>query len=249
MKGADTSVEVYRYAEGAGEVSNRWPELPTGSADSKEPSHREIQPSQVPGNGDQAREKEQPDLAQSFEEGRRQGLEEGRQAERLESAGTRAKDEALRKEQISSLMTQFASGRDRYLRDIEHEVVELSLAVAARILRHEAQIDPLLLTGAVRVALGQLAETTKVTLRVPQADLALWKETMVHIPNLPLRPMVLSGDHLRTGECLLETEMGSVDLGMLAQLAEIERGFFDGRKAETGDQDSVSSSLNAEKRK
>jgi len=36
---------------------------------------------------------------------------------------------------------------------VEHEVVKLALAVAARILRREAQMDPLLLTGAVRVAL------------------------------------------------------------------------------------------------
>ncbi len=35
--------------------------------------------------------------------------------------------------------------------------MKLALAVAARILRREAQMDPLLLTGAVRVALGQLA--------------------------------------------------------------------------------------------
>ena len=47
--------------------------------------------------------------------------------------------------------------RDRYLHAVEHEVVKLALAVAARILRREAQMDPLLLTGAVRVALGQLS--------------------------------------------------------------------------------------------
>ena len=57
--------------------------------------------------------------------------------------------------------------RDRYLHAVEHEVVELALAVAARILRREAQMDPLLLTGAVRVALGQLSGSTEVRLRVP----------------------------------------------------------------------------------
>jgi hypothetical protein len=29
------------------------------------------------------------------------------------------------------------------------------------------------------------------------------------------------------GDCTIETEMGSVDLGVRAQLGEIERGFFD----------------------
>ena len=39
---------------------------------------------------------------------------------------------------------------------------------------------------------------------------------------------------MRLGDCTIETELGSVDLGIRAQLGEIERGFFDragGRRA------------------
>ena len=32
---------------------------------------------------------------------------------------------------------------------------------------------------------------------------------------------------MRLGDCIVETELGSVDLGVRAQLSEIERGFFD----------------------
>jgi len=32
---------------------------------------------------------------------------------------------------------------------------------------------------------------------------------------------------MRLGDCRIETEMGSVDIGIRAQLSEIERGFFD----------------------
>jgi flagellar assembly protein FliH len=88
-------------------------------------------------------------------------------------------------------------------------------------------MDPLLLTGAARVALGQLSATTEVRLRVPAADLDLWTEAMALIPNLPLRPAVVGEDGLRLGDCVLETGLGTVDLGIRAQLAEIERGFFD----------------------
>jgi flagellar assembly protein FliH len=56
--------------------------------------------------------------------------------------------------------------------------------VAARILRREAQMDPLLLTGAVRVALGQLSGSTEVRLRVPPAELDLWTEAIALLPNL-----------------------------------------------------------------
>jgi flagellar assembly protein FliH len=40
---------------------------------------------------------------------------------------------------------------------------------------------------------------------------------------------------MRLGDCKIEAELGSVDLGIRAQLGEIERGFFDragGRAAE-----------------
>ena len=32
---------------------------------------------------------------------------------------------------------------------------------------------------------------------------------------------------MRLGECVIKTDLGSVDLGLRSQLGEIERGFFD----------------------
>ena len=129
--------------------------------------------------------------------------------------------------QSADLIENFALERDRYLQAVEHEVVELALAVAARILRREAQMDPLLLTGAVRVALGQLSGSTQARLRVPAAELDLWTETIALLPSLRVKPLVVAGDGLRLGDCRIETEVGTVDLGIRAQLGEIERGFFD----------------------
>ncbi len=124
-------------------------------------------------------------------------------------------------------MVRFAEERDRYLNAVEQEVVKLALAVAARILRREAQMDPLLLTGAVRVALGQLAASSEVRLRVPEAELKLWTEAIAHLPNLALKPAVEPGEGMRLGDCVIESKAGTVELGVRSQLAEIERGFFD----------------------
>lgn len=88
-------------------------------------------------------------------------------------------------------------------------------------------MDPLLLTGAVRVALGQLAETTAVRLRVPAAQSAMWTELLRLMPGLPLRPEVVADAEMQEAEAVLEAELGTVDLGVRAQIAEIERGFFD----------------------
>jgi flagellar assembly protein FliH len=159
----------------------------------------------------------------SFEAGREQGRVEGRQAE----CAAQATAEQQRARQAAELIESFAEERDRYLHAVEHEVVELALAITARILRREAQMDPLLLTGAVRVALGQLSGSTQVRIRVPRAELDLWTETIALLPRLRVKPSVVSGEGMLLGDCLIETELGSVDLGIRAQLAEIERGFFD----------------------
>jgi flagellar assembly protein FliH len=158
-----------------------------------------------------------------FEAGRASGREEQRKAAAIEQAAARERE----KRQLAALTESFALERDRYLHAVEQEVVRLALAVAARILRREAQMDPLLLTGAVRVALGQLSASTEVRLRVPAGDLALWTEAIALLPNPAVKPALVGDEGLRLGECLIETELGSVDLGVRSQLGEIERGFFD----------------------
>jgi flagellar assembly protein FliH len=172
------------------------------------------------------------------------GRQEGHKAEREAQSGSQAATQRERVQQAAGLVESFTQERDHYLQKIEHEVVKLALAVAARILRREAQMDPLLLTGAVRVALGQLSQSTQVRLRVPPAELNLWSEAIALVPNLALKPAVIAGEGMRLGDCVIETELGSVDLGIRAQLGEIERGFFDragGSKAVSSSADTQSS--------
>ena len=167
------------------------------------------------------------ETSRSFAAGRERGLQEGRQAEREAQAGALRAEEERRKRQLAELLSSFTLERDRFLHAVEPEVVKLALAVAARILRREAQMDPLLLTGAVRVALGQLAGASEVRLRVPAAEAGLWKETIALVPKLAMRPEVVATEGMRTGECVIESKVGAVDLGVRSQLGEIERGFFD----------------------
>jgi flagellar assembly protein FliH len=109
---------------------------------------------------------------------------------------------------------------------IEPEVVKLALRIAERIVRREVQVDPLLLTGSVRAALGQLADRTTVRLHVPASDSDLWRETFAHLPNLRIKPEIVADAQLEQGECELESNCGRADLGVGSQLREITRSFF-----------------------
>jgi flagellar assembly protein FliH len=161
--------------------------------------------------------------ARQLESARREAFEKGREAARIEQAAWRQQCAA----ELASALEGFRAERDEYLARVEHEVVRLALAIAERVLHREAQMDPLLLSGAVRVALGQLAESTDVKLRVPAAQREMWAEMLRLMPALPLRPEVIGDQDLETSEAVLETGLGTVDLGVRAQIAEIERGFFD----------------------
>jgi flagellar assembly protein FliH len=162
-------------------------------------------------------------LIRQVDEARREGMELGRTQELREQ--TLLMEKAA--DRLTETLGEFRAERDQYLGAVEHEVVRLALAIASRVLHREAQMDPLLLSGAVRVALGQLAETAETRLRVPAAEEELWAQMLRLMPNLALRPELVADERLRAGDAVLEAQTGSVDLGVRAQLEEIERGFFD----------------------
>jgi flagellar assembly protein FliH len=172
------------------------------------------------------------DLDRAVAEGRREGIEEGRRLERLELASRLEQQEAQRIEQAAKLNEQFAFERERFLQTVEPEIVKLALAVASRILRREVQIDPLVLTGAVRTALAQLAGKVAVRIQVPTSDASLWTETIARLPGLRVKPVVVEDDNLHTGECQIESDLGSLDLSLHSQLCEIARNFLNDGGAE-----------------
>ncbi|MGA9672449.1 MAG: FliH/SctL family protein [Terracidiphilus sp.] len=230
--GTDERIEVFQYPDDPAA-----PFLPAwegwgGAAEDAATSHEEPAHSRAKGVVEAGLRSEfdqrlAEETRRSFETGREKGRLEGRQAEREALTAAHVSEEQRRVRQGVELIAKFAEERDRYLHLVEREVVELALAITARILRREAQMDPLLLTGAVRVALGQLSGSTQVRVKVPPADLELWKETLALLPNLRVKPEVRAGEEMRLGDCVIETELGSVDIGVRAQLGEIERGFFD----------------------
>jgi flagellar assembly protein FliH len=136
-------------------------------------------------------------------------------------------EEKIAKERLVVLAAceEFRKERIRYFAGVEAEVVKLALAIAARVLHREVKLDPLLLAGTVRVALEKVAEGSTVVVRVPAEEVDRWREILAEGQG---RSLELMGDErLHAGECVIDTSVGRVELGVNAQLEEIERGFFD----------------------
>jgi flagellar assembly protein FliH len=160
------------------------------------------------------------------QEGLQAGERQGRRAAHAELEAGMNLSLARERQRVVEAVNQFRTVKDRYFTEIEQEVVKLALAIAARVLHREAQMDPLLLTGVVRVALEKMADRSGVVLRIAGEDVEAW-ERVFHATEASERPRVTEDARLERGECVLETKMGTVELGVHVQLEEIEKGFFD----------------------
>jgi flagellar assembly protein FliH len=160
------------------------------------------------------------------EEGQQAGEREGRRAARAELEAESKAAISVERDRLIHAVHEFRVARDRYFAGVEPEVVKLALAISGRVLHREAQIDPLLLAGVVRVALEKMADRSGVVMRVCGEDVGAW-ERVFQAAEASEQPRVVADAKLGRGECVLETKMGTVELGVRVQLEEIEKGFFD----------------------
>jgi len=157
--------------------------------------------------------------ALAFEQGVRQGETQAR--------GEYEKGLAQNRSAVSAAIQEFTGDRQRYYERVETEVVHLSLAIARKILHREAQMDPLLLTGMVHVALQELDSNARVRLHAHPAETGFWQRYFAQLQGSGPAPEVLGDAELREGEVKLDTDIGSTHISLETQLKEIEQGFFD----------------------
>jgi len=180
----------------------------------------------APGSGVPSRDPHDDDEArlaarevQARARGREDALAEARKAFEEQLARERS--------QLAEMLGQFTRDRAAYFERIESEVVQLALSIARKILHREAQTDPLLLAGIVRVALEQIDGATGVTLRLHPEKADDWRRYFsLHVDPADL-PSIVEDASLPLEHCTLATSMGTTNLGIETQLKEIEQGMMD----------------------
>jgi flagellar assembly protein FliH len=158
-------------------------------------------------------------LAQARELGRQQGLVEAKAKFDEQVARERAA--------IVSALAQFTRERANYYRRIEEEAVQLALSIARKVLHREAQVDPLLLMGIVRVALERIEGATGVVLAVAPQHASDWQRYLASRMEPGDMPEILEDPAIPPDRCELRTSMGTAQMGLEVQLKEIEQGLTD----------------------
>lgn len=128
---------------------------------------------------------------------------------------------------IGEAVEHFAQERRDYFRRVEGDVVTLALAIARKLLHREVQIDPLLLSGIVRVALDQIQAGSQVVLRCSPSEQPGWQGFLSSLPESDRETTLLADEAVEPGKLVLETVAGKAEIGLEEQLKEIESGFLD----------------------
>lgn len=135
----------------------------------------------------------------------------------------RVKNEAAK---IEAAIQRFEKTSKHYYERVEAEVVSLSLSIAAKILHRESQIDPQIMLALVQMSLKQMKEGSSVKIRVRPEEARRWREHFASAA-MKITVIVVEDPMLQPKDCLLETELGTANMGLEVQLKEVERGFFD----------------------
>lgn len=177
------------------------PPSPSPSTDAAEPPAPAPDPEEI--------------AAAAFEEGFRRGYEEGKRlAEEEQRKSTR---------KLARLARTALQDASELLRGLEQELVELSLAIAEKVLEREVRLDPEIVLSVVRAALDEIDSATAVRVRVNPQDyelVASWWETVVRKP-LANKSQVVADERVQAGGCVIETQLGQVDAQLSTKLRQI----------------------------
>ena len=154
---------------------------------------------------------------QGFEGGFLQGKEEAKKEVR----------EILQKKIAlwESMLQEIKQVREKSLLELKELILELSLAIAERVIRREAKREPFL-AELIEEALQKLNHRERVILRVHPLDVALLKDVKEELCSRldGLEYLEIREDaRCARGDFLVETEFGSIDGRVSAQLHWIKK--------------------------
>ncbi|RMH36113.1 MAG: hypothetical protein D6690_06555 [Nitrospirae bacterium] len=153
---------------------------------------------------------------EAFESGYAKGLEEGRAQMRAQAEAELA--------QALTLATQAGLAHLRALRDAEHCIVELALAVARKVIRREVTIDKDTVAKQVHHIVHSLTRSASVRVRLHPDDAERVKACCPTNREGQTVALVVEPDSaMDPGGCVIETDKVIIDASIEQQLAIIHQ--------------------------
>ena len=149
----------------------------------------------------------------AFTKGYAQGERAGNEA-----AASRA-DAMLRR--LAQTLEELQALRSDLIRRTEREVVELAIAIARKVVQREVSLDQELMLAMARVALDRLADVATASIRLHPEDFAVTVAARGSSTVTSHGVQIVADASVRRGGCVVQSEFGSVDVGVAAQIDEL----------------------------
>ncbi len=141
-------------------------------------------------------------------------------------AADAASREGNRQKQIEGFLDGFAAERAAYFGKAQAEVVRLALAIARKVIGTKVTVRPELPAQAARIALDQMSAASTIRLRVPPSEFEGW-ETRNSFAGTRYRCELIADSSVKSGDCVVETDLGSANFGLRSQMQQIEQQVLD----------------------
>jgi len=129
-------------------------------------------------------------------------------------------------DRLARTIEEIGGLRSRLRAEAEADLIQLSLAIARRVLRRELAIDPDALHGLVLGALDKLGGQEVTRVRVHPKHVALLTDSLRQ-HSASSKVEVIGDPGRELGTVIFETPRGNLDASVDSQLQEIERGLAD----------------------
>ncbi len=170
-------------------------------------------------------------LAQGREQGQKEAFEHGQQE------FTRLCKETL--EALLGSLEQFENDKGRLLWEAEQSMVDLSIAVARKVIKREVNYDRQIVVDNVKAALEMVNHTNDVIVRVNSGDMKYLKDMSASLEAALSKyghTTVEADDEIEPGGCLLVTEQGQIDGKIDTQVELIAEAITIGQREDVNNQ-------------
>lgn len=153
-------------------------------------------------------------FTKGYAQGERAGIE----------AGAARAEAMLRR--LAQTLDDLQGLRRDLVRRTERDVVELALAISRRVLHRELALDHDLLLALARVALDRLGDVATASIRLHPDDYAVAMTGRGAVSAQAHAVQIVADPGVHRGGCVVQSEFGSVDVGVAAQIDELSHALL-----------------------
>lgn len=132
-------------------------------------------------------------------------------------------------EQVKSSIAEFLRAKQEVFEYIAPDILEISIDIARKIVKHEIEQDPEVVLATIMDVLKTISkDEAKISIKVNPSQLTLTKDCIPEIissTGLETKVNVVGDDTIEVGGCIVLTSNGVVDATIDTQLAIIKEAF------------------------